>query len=200
MGFVEGFYTFQVELTAPDSGVYVKIRKKLARHPDESDRRIVARMLSYCHCYTDELELTRDLFDAGEPTLIQRDVTGNVEIWAQLGCPDLKKLKKALRAGDRCDYRVFFYSPKQVDQFCQYMKGSKSNWIERCRFFQYDQAALEDLAETLELKNSWSVTLVDNTIYLGSHERTFEITLNPLDMWQLYQEVVGNLDSKRTAP
>jgi uncharacterized protein YaeQ len=192
VGFVEGFYTFQVELTAPENGVYVKFREKIARHPEESDRRLVGRVLSYCHSYCEELTFTRDLFDTSEPTLLATDVTGEVLRWIQLGCPELKKLKKALRAGPQCDYRVYFYSPKQIDQFCQYMKGSKSNWIDSCHFFKIRQNSLEELAEMLELKNSWGVTVVDNTMYISVGEQVFEIGIEPLNMWKFFQEYVGN--------
>lgn len=83
-----------------DRGYYGSHELTLARHPSETDERMMLRVLAFA-LYADEgLSFTRGLSTTDEPSLWQKDLTGAVQNWIDLGHPDERRL---LQAGGRSD-------------------------------------------------------------------------------------------------
>lgn len=186
MAFVEGFYTFQLEVSHPLEGLYERIRIKTPRHPEESAQYLAARVLAYCHCYREGQEFTQGLFEERQPAIWHKDILDQVLLWVDIGCPGEKKLKRALRESAE-EYRVYFFTDEQRLRCCQYLRGSRTNWISGIRFFQLPEERIDELAEGLELKNEWSVTFMDQVAYVAANDRQHELEIRELDLWHEFQ-------------
>lgn len=67
----------------------------LARHPSETDERMMVRILAFA-LYADEmLAFGRGLSTEDEPALWKKDLTGSIELWIDVGQPDEKEIRKA---------------------------------------------------------------------------------------------------------
>jgi len=67
----------------------------LARHPSETDERMMVRLLAFA-LYADEaLAFGKGLSSDDEPDLWQKDLTGVIERWIEVGLPDERTLRKA---------------------------------------------------------------------------------------------------------
>lgn len=72
----------------------------IARHPSETDERMMIRVLMFALHSSDTLVFGRGLSDADEPDLIDRDLTGTIDLWIEVGLPDERAILKACgRAG-----------------------------------------------------------------------------------------------------
>ena len=72
----------------------------IARHPSETDERMMVRVLLFALWSSDTLAFGRGLSDVDEPDLIDRDLTGAVDVWIEVGLPDERTILKACgRAG-----------------------------------------------------------------------------------------------------
>ena len=72
----------------------------VARHPSETDERMMVRVLMFALRSSDRLAFGRGLSDVDEPDLIDRDLTGAVDLWIEVGLPDERTILKACgRAG-----------------------------------------------------------------------------------------------------
>ncbi|MEO6985437.1 MAG: YaeQ family protein, partial [Paralcaligenes sp.] len=67
----------------------------VARHPSESDERMMLRVLAFALLADDDLVFTRGLSTADEPALWRKDLTGLVLNWVDLGHPDERRLLQA---------------------------------------------------------------------------------------------------------
>ncbi len=77
----------------------------LARHPSETDERMMVRLLAFVRHAQEGLEFGRGLSTEEEPDLWLKDLTGNIELWIEAGQPDEKRLRKAChRARQVCVY------------------------------------------------------------------------------------------------
>ena len=88
---------FKVELSIADieRGYYRDHSLRIARHPSETDERMMVRLLAFA-LYADEaLEFGRGLSAENEPDLWQRDLTGAIERWIEVGLPDEREVRKA---------------------------------------------------------------------------------------------------------
>lgn len=78
-----------------DRGYYRDHALTLARHPSETDERMMIRLLAFALNADDRLEFGRGLSAEGEPDLWRRDRTGAVEQWIDVGLPDERDVRKA---------------------------------------------------------------------------------------------------------
>lgn len=67
----------------------------LARHPSETDERMMVRMLAFAWHADPELQFTRGLSTDDEPALWRLSLTGEIEQWVEVGLPDERRLRKA---------------------------------------------------------------------------------------------------------
>ena len=78
-----------------DRGVYAEHALTLARHPSETDERMMVRLLAFA-CHADEgLAFCKGLSDPDEPDLWRKDLTGAIDLWIETGQPDERRLRHA---------------------------------------------------------------------------------------------------------
>jgi uncharacterized protein YaeQ len=88
---------FKVELSIADveRGYYRDHSLRIARHPSETDERMMVRLLAFALHADEALEFGRGLSAENEPDLWQRDLTGTIERWIEVGLPDEREVRKA---------------------------------------------------------------------------------------------------------
>ena len=88
-------YKAELQIADMDRNYYQQHLLTLARHPSETDERMMIRLLAFAIHARDSLAFTKGLFDTEEPDLWQKDLTGAIELWIEVGQPDEKRLMKA---------------------------------------------------------------------------------------------------------
>ena len=88
---------FKAELSVADidRGVYGDHVLTIARHPSETDERMMVRLLAFALHADERLEFGRGLSAEDEPDLVRRDLTGTLEQWIEVGLPDEREVRKA---------------------------------------------------------------------------------------------------------
>jgi uncharacterized protein YaeQ len=86
----------ELEIVDMDRNYYATHRLTLARHPSETDERLMVRLLAFALNAHERLEFGKGISDAGEPDLWLKSLAGEIEQWIELGHPDEKLLAKAI--------------------------------------------------------------------------------------------------------
>src|SRR6187549_1062439 len=88
---------FRVELSVADidRGYYADHPLTIARHPSETDERMMVRVLAFALHAGERLEFGRGLSSEDEPDLVERDLTGAIQRWIDVGLPDEREVRKA---------------------------------------------------------------------------------------------------------
>ena len=88
-------YKCTLDVSDLDRSYYGSHELTLARHPSETEERLMLRLLAFA-LYADEgLAFGRGLSTDDEPDVWLRDATGNVLHWIELGLPDERWLRRA---------------------------------------------------------------------------------------------------------
>ena len=87
----------------------------LARHPSETDERMMVRLLAFAFHAHEALLFGRGLSAEDEPALWQKDLTGLIELWIEVGLPDEKALRRACGRAQRV--WVYSYGGRAADQW-----------------------------------------------------------------------------------
>jgi uncharacterized protein YaeQ len=93
---------FEITLSDVDRSVYEALDLRVARHPSESARYLVTRVLAYCLSHEDGIAFSKGgLSSAEEPPIAVRDPTGVLVAWIDVGSPSAERLHKASKAARR---------------------------------------------------------------------------------------------------
>lgn len=167
----------RVQVADMDRQVYGEHALTLARHPSETDERMMVRLLAFAlHVPADDrdgaLEFGPGLSDADEPDLWQRDLTGAVRHWIEVGQPDERRL---LRAAGRADKVSVLAYGSSAPIWWQGLGGrlTRSANVDVWRLLPAQSQALAGLAQrTMQLQ----ATIQDGQVWLGDEKQAVELT------------------------
>ena len=89
-------YKIKLDIVDIDRNYYQEHKLTLACHPSETAERLMIRILAFALNAHERLEAGGGISESDEPDLWQKDLTGAVETWIEIGNPDEKVLIKAL--------------------------------------------------------------------------------------------------------
>ena len=88
-------FKVEVQVADMDRHHYQTHALTVARHPSETDERMMVRVLAFA-LYADEtLCFGRGLSDEDDPALYRNDLTGAMTLWIHVGLPDEKAIRKS---------------------------------------------------------------------------------------------------------
>ena len=154
-----------------DRNHYQEYPLTLARHPSETDERMMVRLLAFALFANETLVFGKGLSDQDEPDLWQKDLTGVIERWIEIGQPDEKRL---LKACGRARQVVVVCYAHAADVWWQPLqpKLERAKNLTVIRLPVAGAQALTQLAQrTMELQ----CTIQDAQIWLSGGEQTVAI-------------------------
>jgi uncharacterized protein YaeQ len=162
-----------VQLADIDHGHYADHALTLARHPSETDERMMVRLAALAlnahelqHlCGGDgTLAFGAGLSDADDPDLTLTDFTGRKRLWIEVGQPDDKPLLKACSQADAV--RVYAYAAS-ADVWWRGI-ARKLERLERLQVWRLPAEATQALAGLAERSMQLQATVMDGVLTLGS--------------------------------
>ena len=161
-------YNFDIELADSDRNVYESLALRVARHPSESEEYLVTRVLAYLLEYREGIEFSRGISDPDDPAIAVRNLTGAMVVWIEIGAPDAARLHKASKAAAR----VVVYTHKDPDQFVRRLAGEKIHRSDDLELYAIDRALIASLAERLDRRVGFSVTIADRELFISIGDET----------------------------
>lgn len=165
---------FEISLADSDRGVYEELDWRVAQHPSESERYLVARVLARALEYAEGLEFSKlGVSDDEEPALVQRDLRNDLLAWIEIGSPTPDRLHKATK---RCK-RVVVYAWKNVDELAAAVVENDTHRAEDIELNALDAAFLDAAAAKLDRNNKWNLAVTGGTSYLTIGETVLETSV-----------------------
>ncbi len=90
-----------LEISDLDRGYYGSHSLTLARHPSETDERMMVRLLAFAMYATEGLDFGAGLSESDEADLWVKDLTNAITLWIDVGQPDPRTTRKASRRAER---------------------------------------------------------------------------------------------------
>ena len=167
----------QLQVADMDRQHYADHTVTLARHPSETDERMMVRLLAYAlHVPVDgangTLEVAKGLWDPDEPELWHKDLTGQIVQWIDVGQPDERRLMKASGRAERVT--VLGYSASVPIWWSGI--ATKITRARNIAVWQIAASESQALAELAERSMQLQVTVQDGTVWISNGTRSVEIT------------------------
>ncbi len=94
-------YKADLQIADMDRHVYGDHVLTIARHPSETDERMMVRVLAYAVYAQDGIVFTKGLFDVDEPEVWVKSLAGEITLWIDLGQPDEARVRRACGRADQ---------------------------------------------------------------------------------------------------
>lgn len=165
-------YKVHLGLSDTDRGIYESLRMTVARHPSETEERMVARILAYGLWYEERLAFGRGLSDVDEPALWLHSLNGQVEHWIEVGRPDADRLIRAARRTPRVSLLAY----GNTEQW-QVQTLPKVSSLKNLAIAALPRDVLDPLAIDLPRTIDWGLMITDDVLYISDAVNQHELRL-----------------------
>lgn len=150
-----------------DRGYFGDHALTIARHPSETDERMMVRLLAFALYAGQDLSFGKGISNDDEPALWEVDPAGIIRNWIEVGIPDETRIRKACHKADRVV--VLAYGARAVDVWWKQISDQVSRFdnLEVWRLTAEEGQALSALAER---GMKVACTIQEGTIYLEGVE------------------------------
>jgi uncharacterized protein YaeQ len=149
----------------------------LARHPSETNERLMVRVLAFALFANEHLEFGRGLSTEDDAALWLKDYTGDVRLWIEVGLPDPRVLRKACGRAD--SVVVLAYGGRQADIWWTNNAAALEK-LDKLSVLALDSEQSMALASLASRGMDLQCTIQDNQIWLTDGENTVAIELRKL--------------------
>jgi uncharacterized protein YaeQ len=154
-----------------DRNYYADHALTLARHPSETDERMMVRLLAFALNAHAALSFGQGLSTDDEPDLWQKDLTGAIELWIDVGLPEEKQVRRACgRAG-----RVIVYTYGSGAEIWWGQNGARLARNRNLAVFRLPVPTTRDLARLAHRNMKLHCTIHDGQISVADENEIVQV-------------------------
>ena len=173
----------ELQLADIDHGCYTDLSLTLARHPSETDERMMVRLVALAlqahelqdTCGGDgQLAFGAGLSDPDDPDVSLTDFTGRKRLWIEVGQPEDKPLAKACSRADAVLVYAFHHA---AEVWWRGIEGKLAR-LDRLQVWRIPAEQSQALAQLAERSMQLQATVQDGALTLSSERGS--VHLEPL--------------------
>lgn len=168
-------FKLNLNIADMDRHYYADHNLTLARHPSETDLRMMIRIAAFALNANEQLSFTKGLSSGEEPEVWEKSLSDEIEQWIELGQPDEKRLRQA--CGKAKQVKVYTYQEKSAQVWRSQIEAklSRFNNLQVVDFIDFEVAELEQLAaRTMNI----SAMIQDGELSLNSEQGNIVLPQN----------------------
>ncbi len=139
-------YKVDLSISDMDRHYYETHKLTVAKHPSETDERLMVRVLVFALNAREHLEMTKGLSTGDEPDIWQKSLSGEIELWVALGLPSEKVVRQSCGKADKVI--VYSYGGRTAEMWWEKIKNSTTRFdnLQVMNFLEKDTRDLGKLA------------------------------------------------------
>ncbi|VEC00627.1 Uncharacterized protein conserved in bacteria [Cedecea lapagei] len=165
-------YKATVNVADLDRNRFLDSSLTLARHPSETQERMMLRLLAWIKYADERLEFTRGLSAEDEPEIWRKNDHLGIDLWVELGLPEERRVKKA--CSQSAEVALFTYNSRAAEIWWQQNQNRLSQF-KNLSVWYLDDAQLAKLSEFGTRTMNLQATIQDGAIWLSDSENNLEI-------------------------
>lgn len=165
-------YKATVNVADMDRNVFIDSNLTLARHPSETEERLMLRLLAWLVNAHERLVFTRGLSAEDEPEIWLMNDHNGIELWVDLGLPEERRVK---RACNRSASVVLYTYNGRAAQIWWQQNQSKLAQQDNLTIRFIDDEQLSALIKLASRSLTLQATIQDGTIWLSDDQNHLEL-------------------------
>jgi uncharacterized protein YaeQ len=119
-------YKVELSVSDMDRHYYETHNLTVAKHPSETDERLMLRILAFALNAHGQLEFTKGISTDDEPDIWQKSLSGELELWVELGLPGEKIVRQSCSKAN--EVIVYCYGGTTAELWWEKIKNSTTRF------------------------------------------------------------------------
>ncbi|MCG3267080.1 YaeQ family protein [Yoonia sp. I 8.24] len=166
---------YKVELSVADMDrhYYETHNLTVAKHPSETDERLMLRLLAFALNGHEQLEMTKGISTDDEPDIWQKSLSGELELWVALGLPSEKIIRQS--CGKANDVIVYCYGGKTAEIWWEKLQN-KTTRFDNLRVINLIEADISALGSLASRSMKMQVNIQDGDVMVSINDNIIYVT------------------------
>ncbi|MDN5567232.1 MAG: YaeQ family protein [Paracoccus sp. (in: a-proteobacteria)] len=157
-------YKVELSVSDMDRHYYETHKLTIAKHPSETDERLMVRILAFALNAHEHLEMTKGLSTDDEPDIWQKSLSGELELWVALGLPSEKVMRQSCAKSDQVI--VYPYGGRIAEMWWDKIKNSATRF-ENLQVINFSEANTGELAKLASRAMKLQVNIQDGDVMVS---------------------------------
>ncbi|MCF7700754.1 YaeQ family protein [Loktanella sp. M215] len=161
-------YKVELSVSDMDRHYYETHKLTVARHPSETDERLMVRLVAFALNAHEHLEMTKGLSTDDEPDIWQKSLSGELDVWVALGLPSEKVVRQS--CGKAGKVIIYPYGGRTADVWWDKIKNSTTRF-DNLQVFNLSETDTGELAKLASRAMKLQVNIQDGEVMVsvGDH-------------------------------
>jgi uncharacterized protein YaeQ len=165
-----------LQISDMDREYYQEHSLTLARHPSETDERMMVRLLAFALHADEYLQFTKGLCADDEPDLWLKSFTNEIDLWIDVGLPDENRIRKA--CGRARQVVLYCYGGRNTQIWWE-RNVTKLNRFKNLRVINLPAEATSELTALAQRSMELHCSIQDGHICIGNEKSNMMIIPEP---------------------
>ncbi|MFZ5843273.1 MAG: YaeQ family protein [Pseudomonadota bacterium] len=162
----------ELQIADMDRHYYGSHSLTIAQHPSETDERMMVRLLAFALYADERLMFTKGISTDDEPDLWLKSLSGEIELWIELGQPDEKRLRKA--AGRARQVVIITYNSRSAAVWRGQMQEALGK-LDNVTVRALSNETVEALGRLAQKTMNLQCTIQDGEVSLGDDTQLVQV-------------------------
>jgi uncharacterized protein YaeQ len=166
-------YKVELSVSDMDRHYYETHNLTVAKHPSETNERLMVRILSFALNAHENLEFSKGISSDGEPDIWRKSLSGELDLWVTLGLPSERIVRQS--CGKSNQVLIYCYGGRTAEMWWEKIKNSTTRFknLQVINFLEKDTNKLEKQASrSMRLQ----VNIQDGDIMVSVDDKIVYIT------------------------
>jgi len=166
-------YKVELSVSDMDRHYYETHKLTVARHPSETDERLMVRLLAFALNAGEALEMTKGISTDDEPDIWQKSLSGELELWVALGLPSEKVIRQSCARSEKVT--IYAYGGRAADLWWDKI-GNGVNRFANLQVVNLPEQATSDLAALAQRSMKLQVNIQDGEVMVSVEDSIVYVT------------------------
>jgi uncharacterized protein YaeQ len=166
---------YKVELSVADMDrhYYETHNLTVAKHPSETNERLMVRILAFALNAHEQLEFTRGISTDDEPDIWQKSLSGELELWVALGLPGEKIVRQS--CGKANEVIVYCYGGSTAELWWEKIKKNTPRF-DNLQVINFSKKNTNELGKLASRLMKLQVNIQDGDVMVSVDDRIVYVT------------------------
>jgi len=166
-------YKVELSVSDMDRHYYETHKLTVAKHPSETDERLMVRILAFALNAHEHLEMTKGLSTDDEPDIWQKSLSGELDLWVALGLPSEKVVRQS--CGKASKVIVYSYGGRTAEMWWEKIKNSTTRF-DNLKVMNITEIETRDLGELANRSMRVQVNIQDGEVMVSVDDTIVYVT------------------------
>ena len=166
-------YKVELSVSDMDRHYYETHKLTIAKHPSETDERMMVRLLAFALNAHEQLEMTKGISTDDEPDIWQKSLSDELELWIALGLPSDKVVRQSCAKAQKVV--IYTYGGRTADVWWDKIQNSTSRF-DNLQVMALSEQSTSELAGLADRSMKLQVNIQDGDVMVSVGDQIVYVT------------------------